>query len=205
MSLTAIPRTAVKSALDAMRLPLSTIERLSGQSANAAWPPALMFEEFEAEAKKFAGSLLRDASLVDEGRTQAAKVSELRRSLELKVQAEEVRARADTELTQKQEAAARERQRAEQEAAEREAAIAREKRAEEQRVEAETRKAAAAAAKADAARAERVAAADREARLTKANAESAALAKQKQAVAAIDTVEALGDAVEAKKAQRKRN
>ncbi|MEY2473235.1 MAG: hypothetical protein QOK28_2564 [Actinomycetota bacterium] len=205
MQITAIPRNAVKGALDVMRLPLSTVERLSGQSANEAWPPALMFEEFQAEAKKFAGSMLRDETLVEEGRLQSVKVTELRRSLELKTKAEAVREQADAELTQKQKAAERERQQAAQQASEREAAIARDERAAKQRVQTETKRAADSVAKADAAREEAIAAADREARRVKADAEAAALAKQQRAVVSIDTATTLADAVEKKKAQRKRN
>jgi hypothetical protein len=205
MQITAIPRNAVKGALDAMRIPLSTIERLSGKSANEAWPPALAFEEFQAEAKKFAGSMLRDETLVEEGRLQAVKVTERRRSLELKAKAEGVREQADSEFTQKQKAAEDERQRAEKEASEREAAIARDKRAAEERVRADQKRAAESVAKVDAAREEAIAAAEREARRVKADAEAAALAKQQQTVVSIETAGTLSDAVEKKKAQRKRN
>lgn len=205
MSITTIPRTAVKNALDALRLPLSTIERLSGQSENEAWAPALMFEEFQASAKQFAGSVLRDRTLVEEGRIQGVKVSELRRSLELEVKAEAAREQADAKLQQQHDAAERERQRVEEEARKREADIARNKREAAARVKAEAQRAAETVAKVEEAREERIAATDRAARLANADAETKAIAKQKKAVSSIDKVATLADAVETKKAQRKSN
>ncbi len=205
MQITTIPRTAVKSALDAMRLPLSTIERLTGQAENQAWPPALMFEEFQASAKQFAGSVLRDETLVEEGRLQSVKVGELRRSFELDLKAEATREQADAQLARKHESAERERQQAEQQAREREAEIARLKRNTEARVKADAKRAAETVAKAEKIREDQLAAADRVTRLGNADAESAALAKQKKAVASISKVTTLADAVETKKAKRKSN
>ncbi|MBA2608462.1 MAG: hypothetical protein H0U92_05965 [Actinobacteria bacterium] len=205
MQITTIPRTAVKSALDAMRLPLSTIERLTGQAENQAWPPALMFEEFQASAKQFAGSVLRDETLVEEGRLQSVKVSELRRSFDLDLKAEATREQADAKLARKHESAEGERQQAEQQAREREAKIARLKRDTEARVKADAKRAAETVAKAEKIREDRLAAADRAARLANADAESTALAKQKKAVASISKVTTLADAVETKKAKRKSN
>ncbi len=205
MEITTLPRTAVKSALDALRLPLATIEKFAGQAENEAWPPALMFEEFEANAKQFVGGILRDQTLVEEGRIQRVKVSELRRSLELEVKAEATREQADAKLAQQHEAAERARLQAEKDAREREAEIARNKREAEVRVKAEAQRAAETVAKVEQAREERVAAADRAARLAKADAETKAIAKQKKAIASIDKVATLADAVETKKAQRKSN
>ncbi|MEY2399635.1 MAG: hypothetical protein QOJ00_2809 [Actinomycetota bacterium] len=203
MQITTIPRVAVKSALDALRLPLSTIERISGQSENEAWPPALIFEDFQANAKQFAGGLLRDQTLVEEGRIQSVKVNELRRSLDLRVKAEQTREQADAQFAQQREAAERERQQAEKQAREREAAVARRKREAEQKVQAETQRKAEAVAKADRAREDRVAAVERNARLNVADAQTTALAKEKKAVASVEKVVQLADAVETKKAQRK--
>ena len=203
MGLKTIQRTAVKSALDAIRVPLSTVERLTGQSKNEAWPPALMFEGFQAGAKEFAGALLRDEELLSEGRLQRTKVSELRRAAELKVQAEQTREQADAQLAQQHEAAEREREAAETQAREREAAIAKRKREAEAKAEADAQRQAQEVAKADKAREERAAAVERKARLASAEAESAALAKERKAVASVENVANLADAVEAKKAQRK--
>ncbi len=205
MQITTIPRTAVKNALDAIRLPLSTIGRLTGQADNQTWPPALMFEEFQASAKQFAGSVLRDQTLVEEGRIQSVKVSELRRSLELDLKAEATREQADVELAQQHEAIGRERQQVDQQAREREANVAQLKRETSAGVKAEAKRAAETVAKAEKIRQDQLAAADRAARLANADAESAALAKQKKAVASISKVTTLADAVETTKAKRKSN
>ena len=46
---------------------------------------------FEAEVKQVVGSMLRDGELVEEGRVQQARVTELRRAVELEVQADQKR------------------------------------------------------------------------------------------------------------------
>lgn len=205
MEITTIPRAAVKSALDALRLPLSTLERISGQGDNELWPPALFFQDFEANAKQFAGSVLRDQTLVEEGRLQGVKVNELRRSLDLRLKAEATREAADAKLTEERAAAERERQQVAQQTRQRETEIARRKREAEQAAKAEAREAAEAVAKVDQAREERVAAVERDARLTTADAEAAALAKERMAVASAERVAKLAETVETKKAQRKRS
>ena len=88
MQLNTIPRTAVKATLLGLRLPICGVEALTGQTGNASWPPAIAFEGFEAGVKQVVGSFLRDDELVDEGRVQQAKVTELRRAVELEVQAD---------------------------------------------------------------------------------------------------------------------
>lgn len=205
MQTTTIFRMAVKNTLWAMRLPLSTFERLSGQHENEAWPPALMFEGFEATAKQFAGAVLRDDTLLEEGRIQRAKLAELQRAAQLEAQAEAKRAQADQQLQQRLDAAERERARSEKQDEAREAAIERRKREDKAKVEADARRAEQAGAEVDKAREERVAKLDRQARLAAADAETAALTKQQQALAASERVVALADAVETKKAQRKNN
>ncbi len=203
MQLTAIPRTLVKATLDGLRLPLSTIERVTGQTQNAAWPPAMVFEGFEAGTKQFVGALLRDDELVEEGRIQQAKISELRRAIELEVKADQKRAQADAELRQRRDQVARDRRLADEKAREREQAIEDEKREAQQKVDAQARRAEAVVAKVDQKRDERVAATERQTRLASVSAESDALAKQRKAVASADKVARLADAVETKKAQRK--
>ena len=80
MELNTIPRTAVRATLLGLRLPICGVEVLTGQTGNASWPPAMAFEGFEAGMKQVVGSILRDEELVDEGRIQQAKVTELRRA-----------------------------------------------------------------------------------------------------------------------------
>ena len=203
MQLTTIPRTVVKVTLDGLRLPLTTAERIAGQAENPAWPPSVMFEGFEAGAKQFAGALLRDSDLVEEGRIQQAKVAELRRAVELEVKAEQTREQANAHLAAERERAERDRVQAEQQARQREQAIERDKRAAEQKVAAEAQRAEQAIDAVDRARQKKLAAEERNARLAKVEAESAALAKQRDAVASAEQVARLANAAEAKKAKRK--
>jgi hypothetical protein len=60
-----LPRVALTGYLRALRLPLTVVERVAGQTGNEAWPPALVFEGFEAAVETTLGSLLGDAALAD--------------------------------------------------------------------------------------------------------------------------------------------
>ena len=101
-ALDTIPRTAVRVTLLGLRLPICGVEVLTGQTRNASWPPAIVFGGFEAEVKQVVGAMLRDGELVEEGRVQQAKVTELRRAVELEVQADQERAAGDRELRDEQ-------------------------------------------------------------------------------------------------------
>ncbi len=82
MSLQTIPRTAVRSWLSAVRLPLSAAEVVVGKQG-ADWLPAMVFEGFEAGVKRSVGGLLHDQELMQEGTLERAKVDQLRRATEL--------------------------------------------------------------------------------------------------------------------------
>jgi hypothetical protein len=186
-----------------MRLPLSTAERLAGQSKNVAWPPTMAYEAFEAGTKQMLGAFLRDESLVEEGRLQQAKLGELRRAAELEVKAEQTRAQADAELRTRQETADRQRTRVAQQTHQQEVAVEREKREAKQKADAEARRAEQTIAKVDEQREKQLEATERQARLVSVDAESKALRKERQAVASAEKVATLAAAVETKKAQRK--
>ncbi len=202
MQLNTIPRTAVKATLLGLRLPICGVEALTGQTGNASWPPAIAFEGFEAGVKQVVGSILRDEELVDEGRIQQAKVTELRRAVELEVQADQTRAAAARELRERRARAKEERTKAAQDALRREQMIERDKRAAEQRVERELAEKAAAIEATAQRRDKRVAAVERDASLTRVEQESAAVARQRRAVQATKAANNAGDALERKKAQR---
>ena len=174
MQLNTIPRTAVKATLLGLRLPICGVEALTGQTGNASWPPAIAFEGFEAGVKQVVGSFLRDDELVDEGRVQQAKVTELRRAVELEVQADQTRAAGARELRERRARAKEERTKAEQDALRREQMIERDKRAAEQRVERELAEKAAAIEATAQRRDKRVTAVERDASLTRVEQESAA-------------------------------
>lgn len=202
MQLNTIPRTAVKATLLGLRLPICGVEALTGQTGNASWPPAIAFEGFEAGVKQVVGSILRDEELVDEGRIQQAKVTELRRAVELEVQADQTRAAGARELRERRARAKEERTKAAQDALRREQMIERDKRAAEQRVERELAEKAAAIEATAQRRDKRVAAVERDASLTRVEQESAAVARQRRAVQATKAANNAGDALERKKAQR---
>ena len=202
MQLNTIPRTAVKATLLGLRLPICGVEALTGQTGNASWPPAIAFEGFEAGVKQVVGSFLRDDELVDEGRVQQAKVTELRRAVELEVQADLTRAAGARELRERRARAKEERTKAEQDALRREQMIERDKRAAEQRVERDLAEKAAAIEATAQRRDKRVAAVERDASLTRVEQQSAAVARQRRAVQATKAASTAGDALERKKAQR---
>jgi hypothetical protein len=203
MAMRSIPRMMVKASLQGARLPLTGLEAVAGQRGNLAWPPALVFEGFEAGTKVVAGSLLRDPQLVDEGRVQQAKLSELRRASELEVKAEQARAAADAQLEARLDHAEQRHEQADEQAEQRARAVETRTREAEQQVQRELAQRAEAVAKADAAREKRMAKTERVTRLRSIEAESAALADERQALAAVDKVTALDKAVERKKSQRK--
>jgi soluble cytochrome b562 len=124
VQLNTIPRTAVKATLQGLRLPICGVEILTRQTRNESWPPAIAFEGFEAGVKQIVGSILRDEELVEEGRVQQAKVTELRRAVDLEVRADQKRAAGDRELRERQAQVEEERTKAEQNAARREQVIA---------------------------------------------------------------------------------
>ena len=202
MQLNTIPRTTVKATLLGLRLPLCGVEVLTGQTGNASWPPAMAYEGFEAGVKQVVGSILRDEELVDEGRIQQAKVTELRRAVELEVRADQKRAAGDRELRERQARAQDERDKAEQDALRREQVIERDQRAAEQRVARELGKKAAAIEATTQQRGKRVTAAEREAGLTRVDQESTALKQQRRALQARKAAGDASDALERKKAER---
>ena len=61
MSIRNLQRTAVRTWLSAVRLPLSAAEVVAGKQG-AEWPPALAFSGFEAGVKRGLGALLGDPS-----------------------------------------------------------------------------------------------------------------------------------------------
>jgi hypothetical protein len=200
-----LPRVAFTGALDALRLPLSTVEKLSGQADNPAWPPAMLFADFQAGAKQFAGAFFGDRVLAQEGRLQSARVSELRRAIALDEEARATRQQAEATLTEERQAAERARQKVAADTRTREQAVAARTRAEEAKVAAEAEQARETVAKIDDNRAQRLAETERSTRLANADVETVALGKQKQALTSIEQVAQLDKAVEAKKRQRKKS
>jgi len=199
-----INRTIINASFQGLRLPLTAVERVTHNSEEPAWPPAVAFESFEAGAKKVLGSILRDDDLVEQGRLLQAKVSELAEAERLETKAEITRQAAAAELAERQEAAQRQREEAEARAEERETALARETVAKKDKAAEEARKRQAAAAKAEELRERVLTTQERAAKRTRISAEAIVLDQKSEALAAAKKAEVIDAALEAKKAQRKR-
>ena len=204
MSLQTIPRTAVRSWLSLVRLPLSAAEVVV-RKQGSDWPPAVAFEGFEAGVKRSVGSLLKDGQLQQEGTLGGAKVSQLRRAAELESEAEEQRAEAEARFEDRKETVQERNRRLEKQQQEREAKLAQEQAERKQAIEATARKKEEAAEKAAQVRKDAVAAQERQARASRLAAESEALESERDAVAAKGTVRNVDQALNATKAARKRS
>ena len=199
-----IQRTAVRSWLSAVRLPLTAAEVVTRKSGSD-WLPAVAFEGFEAGVKRSIGNLVGDLQLVQEGTLEKGKVDQLRRAAELEAAAERRRQEAEARFEDKKETVQERDRRLEREQKEREAKLEQEEAERKRQVEETARRKEEAARKADQARKKAVAAQERQARATKLAAESAALEHEKEAVAAKGEVLDVDRALNATKEARKRS
>ncbi len=199
-----IQRTAVRSWLTAVRLPLSAAEIVVGKQGSN-WPPAVAFEGFEAGVKRSIGSLVKDDQLVQEGTLERGKVEQLRRAAELEATAEQRREQAEARFEDKKETVLERNQRVQTEQQEREAKLAKNEADRKRAVEATARKKEETARKADEARRKAVDAKERQARATRLSAESTALEHEKEAVAAKGEVLDVDRALNATRTVRKRS
>jgi hypothetical protein len=207
VQLQSLPRVFVRTWLRAARLPLDAVESITHRGDHEAeWPPALAFESFEAQCKQVAGAVLRDETLVEEGRLIQAKVAELRKAAELETVAQRRTATAAAKQKAVAEAADQQRRRAERVAQEREQALERDVRAKQREVEAEfaAREDAASEASETARRAlERR---ERDAARTRIDGDQAVLRKERNAVAAkrraVDADKKIEASTAARKARR---
>jgi len=199
-----IPRTAVKSWLSVVRLPLSAAELAAGKRGTD-WPPAVAFEGFEAGVKRSLGSLIGDDQLVQEGTLERGKVNHLRRAAELEAEAEQRRLQGKEQFENKKESVQQRSQRLEREQQEREEKLQQEKAERKRSVDAAAKRKADAARAADESRRKAVAATERQARSTRLAVESEALEHRREAVEAKADVQQVDRALAATKAARKRS
>ena len=202
MSLQTIPRTAVRSWLSLVRLPLTAAELVVGKQG-ADWPPAVAFGGFEAGVKKGVGMLIGDSQLVQEGMLERGKVEQLRDAAELEAVAEQRRVEAEARFEDRKETVEERARRVEREAEERKAKVEQEEADRKQAVEEAARRKEEAARSADEARQKAVAAQERQARGARLAAESEALDHEKEAAAAKADVLGVDQALKATKAARK--
>lgn len=204
MTLQTIPRTAVKSWLSVVRLPLSAAELATGKRGATDWPPAIAFEGFEASVKRGVGTLIGDDELVREGSLESGKVAQLRLAAELEAEAERRRQQGEQRFEDQKDTVQERGQRLEREQREREEKLKRETEARKRSVEQVDRRKAEAARAADEKRQKAVAAKERQARATRLAAESEALEQERDAVEAKAEVLEVDQKLEAAKAARKR-
>lgn len=202
MSLQTIPRTALRSWLAAVRLPLTAAELVTGKSGTD-WPPAVAFEGFEAGVKKGVGLLIGDTQLVQEGMLEREKVDQLREAAELDAIAERRRQEADARLEDRKETVQERAESVERGHAEREAKLAQEEADRQRAVEEAARRKEEVARTAEQTRRKAVAAQERQARATRLAAESEALDHERDAAEAKGELLEVDQALKATKAARK--
>jgi hypothetical protein len=198
-----LPRVALIGYLRALRLPLTAVEHVTGQRGNELWPPALAFEGFEAGVETTVGSLLRDAALADKGRLRQAKLAQLRTAAQLETLAAQERAKADRALQSSREQATQQRDEVERLATQRKQQLEHQADAVERTVDQRAAKKAAAVRRTKAAQDKTVDRRERAARTTALSAESRALSTARDALDADRMVDAIDDAIDATKADRK--
>lgn len=199
-----IPRTIVRTYVDAARLPLGLAESILRRGETSGnWAPALAFEAVEASVKQVIGSFLRDPELIEEGRLIQAKVAQLRKAAELETLADQQKAQADAEYQQRKQADEATRAKVAQQAEQRERALDQEKARRKQEVAEAANKKAATARKIEAEQQKAVDRQERAARTAELTAEQKALADERKAAAASENVLDLDRALRTTKAARK--
>jgi hypothetical protein len=199
----ALPRTTVAAYLRAARLPLSLVERVTGQTGNEQWPPRMAYEGFEAGVETVVGGLLRDEVLVDKGRLRQAALAQLRKATELETVAEQERLRAEQTFEARRDQAEQKRVEAERHADKREQEIERQAAQQERKVQQQAAQKAATARNSKAARDKAIDRQERVAKTAALSKEARALDAAKQALQAEGTVEVIDETIEGTKAARK--
>jgi len=199
-----IPRTIVRTYVDAARFPLGLAESVWRRGDKSGdWAPVLAFDAAEASVKQVIGSFLRDTELVEEGRLIQAKVAQLRKAAELETLASQQKAQADAEYQQRKQADETARAKFSQQADKREQALEEDKARRKQEVAATVRKQAESARKIEAVQQKAVVRQERAARTAELTAEQRALAEERKAAAADEQVLDLDRALRSTKAARK--
>jgi hypothetical protein len=198
-----VPRIALIGYLRALRLPLTAVEHVTGQTGNELWPPALAFEGFEAGVETTVGSLLRDPALADKGRLRQAKLAQLRTAAQLDTLAAQERAEADRTLRSRRDETVQQRDEVERRATQRKQQLEHQADAAERTIEQRASKKTAAVRRTKAAQDKAVDRRERAARTTALSAESRALSTARDALDADRMVDTIDDAIEASKADRK--
>jgi dTMP kinase len=179
MNITHIPGALVRRVLQTARLPLTLAELVLRRSDDSR--PALAFEAIGANVKRAVGSVLRDETLIAEGRLQEMRTAELGRAKELEAEAAQRQAAADAKLEARLEADETRRAQAKLEASEKLEAAAQDRHRKEQQADQEARQKGEATRNAQAASQHAVATRERAARSKKLASERKAMASARKA------------------------
>ena len=200
-----IPRTLIKASLLGLRLPLTTVERVAriSNEPGEQWPPAMVFEAFEATAKQVLGGFVRDDELVTEGRLQQAKAAELSRAAQLEIRVAQERAAADERLQRRLARAEADRVQTESETRQRERELQRDKAQEQRRVRESAKRREARLDRTDQVRQRAVETKERSAAKIRVTQGSAALAERRRALSATKKAQDVDRRLATRRAQRK--
>ena len=187
------------------RLPLTIAERvveITGADV-ATWPPVLLYDTVEGQAKQLVGRLVGDEDLASEGARQRAAARHRAGAEVFSSEAEEIRRAADDRLQEDVTRAEHNRDRVHEEAEARKAEVREEEKVAKRQARARAAARKQAVEKAARTRAKAVEAKERQAELARVEAEAKALEKQSEAVQAERVVTAIDEHLEDKKATRR--
>ena len=195
--------SAVGLAVEASRLPIALLERVTGEEARATWPPVRVVNAVDAAVLDAAGQLLDDARLKARATLLRKSVEQAAEADELKARAEATRRQADAEFDTRRQRATEQKlsakERAEEERRRIEAAADAEERSARERAAQREQE----LQKRETERERAVARQERAAGRVKVSAERKALAAEREALAAESQALELDDAVSDAKARRK--
>lgn len=134
MNLTAVPGVALDRALRLWKLPLNLAQAVLGQTDAATWPPAMVYERFEAGTRELVGNFVHDERLLERARLQRLKLAQLDRSVGLEAEAELERQEAERTRNARIQDADQRRKAAQRQAVQREQALERERQHTESKV-----------------------------------------------------------------------
>jgi hypothetical protein len=197
-----LPGLVVGTSLQAARLPLNAAAKVTGQSGNEEWKPAVLFEGAEATVERTLGGLLRDDALLSRGQLRQARIAKLKQAVQLETIAEQERLEADNELATRRDAVERRREQVEETTEQREQRLEQEAAKRKQQASKTAAQRKTAAQKQAAATRKAVERQERDAKLAAAEAETAALTKEKAALAAEDKAVAVDEAIDANREAR---
>ncbi len=181
MQLRTIPRASICASLQVSRIPLSVVERATGNEGNEKWPPVLAYDAFQANVKQVVGSLFNDTELIHQGELEQARVATVREALTLEAVAAQTKGFAERSYHDRTAADERARHAARARAEQREQDAERKRSEDKQRAAADARAKDERARRQQKQREDEIAKTERSAKASEIAAERKALAASKRA------------------------